>query len=123
MCHTYCSPSSASTLHHTTHTQVLRGFHSARALEKILVSLLKAPTSALRVYKRHLNIGYDTFNKEKGLVGAFSGHCKTVSEAVPVMAAVSVSALSPVSVVVQWAAPLTTSCLHWEVVVREVGER
>ena len=43
--------------------------------------------------------------------------------AVPVMAAVSVSALSPVSVVVQWAAPQPTSCLHWEVVVREVGER
>ena len=60
-------------------------------------------------------------------LGAFSGHCETVSEdwltAVPVMAAVSVSALSPVSVVVQWAGPLTTSCLHWEVVVREVGER
>ena len=61
------------------------------------------------------------------VLGALSGHCESVSEdwltAVPVMAAVSVSALSPVSVVVQWAAPLTTSCLHWEVVVREVGER
>ena len=43
--------------------------------------------------------------------------------AILVMTSVSVSAVSPVSVVVQWAAPLTTSCLHWEVVVREVGER
>ena len=59
------------------------------------------------------------------VLGAFSGHCESVSEdwLTAVMAAVSVSALSPVSVVVQWAAPLTTSCLHWEVVVREVGER